>query len=211
MRLVDITTPIGAIGFEDVRALPEGTRAEFERTASIDGSRGSSIAVSGTDVGAAAFRRSPYLRDVRQMDGDDDGTVYRLAWNDDRPELLRSISAMDGTVLSAVAVGDTASLELRFPDDVSASRFYAAHDDRVNPISIRRSSHETGAEVSSGTVLTDKQREALRGALDAGYFEIPRRVHLAELADEFGITDNAMSERLRRGTATLVRNADPDL
>lgn len=209
---IDITTPLGGIGLEDVRALPEGTRAEFERTASIDGHRGPCLTVSGSHVEAAttAFRRSPYLADVTLIDADDERSVYQLSWNGERPALLRSISEADGTILSAVAVNDTASFELRFPSQTAASQFYVAHDDRVNPISIRRSSRTPNPRGSSDTELTPKQREALCRALEAGYFDVPRGIHLAELADEFGITDNAMSERLRRGTATLIRNADCD-
>ena len=208
---VDMTTPLGAIGLDDVQALPDGTRAEFERTASIDGCRGPHLAVSGGDVDAvtAAFRRSPYLRDVTLIAEDEGRSVYQLSWNGGRPELLRSISESGGTVLSAVAAGDRVAFELRFPDQASASRFYAVHDGRENPISIRRSSHTPNVRRSS-IELTAKQREALTRALETGYFEIPRKVGLVELAGEFGITDNAMSERIRRGTATLVRNADRD-
>ena len=208
---IDITTPLGAIGLDDVRALPDGTRAEFERTASIDGRQGPCLAISGGDVDATttAFRRSPYLKDVTLIEEDEERSVYQLSWNGRRPELLRSISKTGGTVLSAVAAGDTVAFELRFPDQASASRFYAAHDGRVNPISIRRSSHTPNPRQSK-TELTAKQQEALTRALETGYFEIPRKIGLVELAGEFGITDNAMSERLRRGIATLVRNAECD-
>lgn len=207
---IDITTPIGAIGLENAQALPTGTRAEFERTASIDGHRGPCLAISGSGVETTttAFRRSPYLKDVTLIDESESRSVYRLSWRDERPALLRSISEGDGTILSAVAVDDTASLELRFPDRLSASRFYAEHDDRVHPVAIRRSSPDSNARRTSDPELTSKQREALCRALDAGYFEIPRRISLIELANEFDITDTAMSERLRRGTAVLVRNVD---
>lgn len=208
--LIAITTPIGAIGLEDAQTLPAETRAEFERTASIDGYGGPFLSITGTEVESAttAFRRSPYLEDVTLVDEDEGESVYRLSWTDERPELLRSISRGDGTILSAVAVDDTASFELRFPDHDSASRFYREHADRVDPVSIRRSSRDSNGRTTSEPSLTPKQREALCLALETGYFEIPREASLIELANELGITDNAMSERLRRGTATLVRNSN---
>lgn len=52
-------------------------------------------------------------------------------------------------------------------------------------------------------VLTDKQREMMQTASDMGYFEVPREVGLAAVADEIGISSQAASERLRRGQHKL--------
>jgi predicted DNA binding protein len=46
--------------------------------------------------------------------------------------------------------------------------------------------------------LTEKQREALDLAYTEGYFERPRRTTQAELADELGISKQAVSRRLTR-------------
>ena len=55
--------------------------------------------------------------------------------------------------------------------------------------------------------LTPAQREILELALDRGYFAIPRETNLMELAEELGISDQAVNERLRRGTAKVVLSA----
>jgi hypothetical protein len=52
--------------------------------------------------------------------------------------------------------------------------------------------------------LTDAQREALVAANDLGYFEIPRRASLADVADELGVAQSSLSERLRRAHSHLV-------
>lgn len=52
--------------------------------------------------------------------------------------------------------------------------------------------------------LTDKQREALLAAYDAGYFGTPRRTSLEELAEALGVSATAVGNRLRGGTARLV-------
>lgn len=54
--------------------------------------------------------------------------------------------------------------------------------------------------------VTPAQREALLVALERGYFDVPKRVGLDEVGAELGISDNAASSRLRRGTAALIRN-----
>jgi len=52
--------------------------------------------------------------------------------------------------------------------------------------------------------LTDQQREALVAAYENGYFQVPRSVSMDDLASEFGISDSALSQRIRRGTAALI-------
>jgi len=58
--------------------------------------------------------------------------------------------------------------------------------------------------------LTDDRREALEAALEEGYFEVPRRIDLVELADQLDISDSALSQRLRRGITTVLADHVPD-
>lgn len=55
--------------------------------------------------------------------------------------------------------------------------------------------------------LTPAQREILGYAVESGYYSLPREVSTQELADEFDISDQAVTERLRRGISTLVLNS----
>lgn len=53
--------------------------------------------------------------------------------------------------------------------------------------------------------LTRRQREVLETALERGYFDVPRQVTLAELAEELEISDQALSALVRRGLANHLR------
>lgn len=55
------------------------------------------------------------------------------------------------------------------------------------------------------TELTEAQREALVTAYEEGYFEVPRRTTLVDLAERMELSDQAISERLRRGQRELIR------
>ena len=55
-----------------------------------------------------------------------------------------------------------------------------------------------------GDGLTDRQREALRIAYERGYFDIPRRASLDDVAAELGISASSVSERLRRAQTQLI-------
>jgi predicted DNA binding protein len=61
-------------------------------------------------------------------------------------------------------------------------------------------SHDTS------TPLTRREETILTTALDRGYFDVPRRVALSDLADDLDMTAAELSERLRQGTATVLRH-----
>lgn len=52
--------------------------------------------------------------------------------------------------------------------------------------------------------VTDKQREALSVAVEAGYYQTPRQASLQELSEELGISKSAVSQRLTAVEAQLV-------
>lgn len=54
--------------------------------------------------------------------------------------------------------------------------------------------------------ITERQREALLVALEDGYFDVPRQTTLSAIAAKLDISDQALSARLRRGQANLLRN-----
>jgi predicted DNA binding protein len=58
--------------------------------------------------------------------------------------------------------------------------------------------------VNSEVGLTAPQREALTLAVESGYYDVPADVTLDSLSELLGITSQALSERLNRGTKTLV-------
>jgi hypothetical protein len=61
-----------------------------------------------------------------------------------------------------------------------------------------------GESEPSGDGLTDRQHEALRIAYELGYFDIPRRASLDDIAAELDISASSVSERLRRAQTQLI-------
>ena len=55
------------------------------------------------------------------------------------------------------------------------------------------------------SVLTPKQREAVHRAKQAGYYDSDTKVPLGELATEMGISKSALSQRLQRAEANVIR------
>jgi predicted DNA binding protein len=63
---------------------------------------------------------------------------------------------------------------------------------------------EEDAPVAARWDVTPAQEAALRAALDAGYFEVPRAVTADEVAADLDISKSAFLERLRRGQGALL-------
>jgi len=58
---------------------------------------------------------------------------------------------------------------------------------------------------SSESLLTDRQRELLAEAVEAGYYDTPRECSLTELADRVGVAKSTASETLHRVEEKIVK------
>lgn len=75
-------------------------------------------------------------------------------------------------------------------------------------MSLHRLYHDqTGNQDDNQYSLSKKQRQTLELAHRKGFFAVPRRTSLAAIAEELEISEQAVSERIRRATATLISNA----
>ena len=92
---------------------------------------------------------------------------------------------------------------MRFPDrdSLGAFRRFCVDNDLGFRLHKLYNGDTSGADE---TRLTTRQREALRLAHEGGYFAVPRGTTVSEIATRLGISDQAVSERLRRGCGRLV-------
>jgi predicted DNA binding protein len=111
-------------------------------------------------------------------------------------------------------VGDTDDDQLRVTLTVDSRDAFLEMMQRLkeSDISVRTEDiiRSTGEDSNTVAVdmgkLTAKQRRTLEMALEAGYYEEPRRADLGDLADRTGVSKSAISQRLRAGEAKLVKN-----
>lgn len=204
---VSITAPLGALGVAR-RSLPAGVAMEFEQLATVLERCTPSIRLSGNGIEPviAAVRDSPFVEDASLVTETAEWSVYQLTWKDTRPPLVQHVSEVDGVFLSAVAEGESWTVGLRFPDQAAATRFYRGNEDFEYPITVQKTRQIGSLERSPDDVLTAEQRDAILRAVEAGYFDVPRRTTLVELADDLGISDSAVSQRLRRGMLNILQS-----
>jgi len=111
----------------------------------------------------------------------------------------------DATVLDAYGWRDRWKLRVMYPDrnELSGvSEFCNSHGLSFDVESVR----EMDGEPAGRYGLTSEQFDALTAAAERGLFEVPRGVTVEELAGEFDVSHQAMSERIRRGTGALVED-----
>ncbi|WP_227380798.1 bacterio-opsin activator domain-containing protein [Haladaptatus halobius] len=136
----------------------------------------------------------------------EDEWLYQMEWIDQIETLVQIIVTEDGTILAAMGDGRDWNLRIIFPDREGLSRTYEYCEKNGLSLDILNIYQlEDGRKGRFG--LTDDQQDTLTLAYDAGYYQVPRNATADDLADELDISHQAVSERLRRGHGSLVKNA----
>lgn len=111
----------------------------------------------------------------------------------------------DGIFISGVRRPTHWEVQMRFPDREA----FRAFQDSVDSVDLSiQSIHDQESEPRAERYgISEPQREILRLASAHGYFDVPRKASLSDLADELDVSSQAASERLRRGLDSLVEHA----
>lgn len=104
-------------------------------------------------------------------------------------QLIISVTVQSETVLRSIVEG-------------LHERGATVHLERIVPLSGDQGGR---AVVLDATSMTDKQREAIQLAVQAGYYDNPRSADLDDLAQEIGVSRSAVSQRLNAVESKLVK------
>ena len=109
----------------------------------------------------------------------------------------------EATLLDADGRHDRWHLRVLYPDREHFAGPYELATENGLTFDIK-SIRELEGEPAGRYGLSDEQYRALVLAFERGYFEVPRKADLSDLAKKLDISHQALSERLRRGTGALV-------
>jgi len=115
------------------------------------------------------------------------------------------LTATNAIILSACSQSTAWDVCMLFPDRQTLSRAYETCLDRGSEIHIMRVREVSEIDHVGGTDITLKQYEALTVAHRLGYYEIPSRTSVEEIAEALDISHQALSERLCRGHRNLIQ------
>lgn len=205
------TVPTEAFALHHVSTRLDGVTWKSEATACTE--RGSMVVwISGreSEILDGALAADPSIASHALLIDDGQRCLYRLAWAPSAGilTLIDVLYDYKGMIRSAAGAAAGWDLQFMFPtrDGLSAvADTCIAHDIQLEITALR----EFDGEQRGHVTLTRPQLEALRAAYEHGYFDVPRRMNLADLADELGISHQALSERLRRGLHGLFSQTLP--
>ncbi len=151
-----------------------------------------------------ALPEDPTVTDYERVDGGEDRRLYRVVVNRDVTTNPGPIDRQTGASrLSIETTADGAVLKLRLPDREALTEYIRLLRESGFSVELLRA-HPADDEHGQQYDLSEKQAEAVQEALAAGYFEVPRETDLGTLAERFDISEQALSERIRRGVSSVL-------
>ncbi|WP_458209330.1 helix-turn-helix domain-containing protein [Haladaptatus sp. NG-SE-30] len=207
--VVELEMPAEEFALKQTLSSVEGVKFEIERV--VAHSRGRVMPFVWVSNGdregiQTALEDDPSIDEIELLADLEDEWLYRMEWVDQIETLVQILIEEEGTVLAASGNKGSWNLRILFAERDSVSRTYEYCEESglsLNILNIYQI--EEGRKGRFG--LTDDQQDVLTAAYDNGYYEIPREKDAGDLADELGITHQAVSERLRRAHENLVKNA----
>lgn len=152
----------------------------------------------------AALRSDPGVATVEYLADCEDSWRYRVTWKDRPRRFIQRLVAADVSIVSMQGRSGEWKLRLLTPDRKGIARAHDIMEDFGCEADCR--SVSTADSGRSGCLgLTAEQREALVTAFEEGYYNVPRDATANDIADELGITHQALSERFRRAYHQLVK------
>ena len=114
-------------------------------------------------------------------------------------------SDLDTYEIQEITVTEDTNIRARVPTREALFAYRDVCREKDIPFRIQRIFEESAA-AGDRYGITERQQEALTVALEEGYFDVPRETTLSAVAAKLDISAQALSARLRRGQANLLRN-----
>jgi len=125
-----------------------------------------------------------------------------------KPFLESLINKHGGQLQESVTEGSTTTAHVELPANVSQRPIFDSLTSQYQDIELvakrQRHSQATPDAREIGDMLTDRQYEILNAAFHGGYYETPRRIKGAELAESFDISGPAVYNHLQAAHRTLL-------
>lgn len=207
--IVDLTIPADEFELGQILQVEAEAKITVETMVPLGGQPLPFIRVhnSTQDRFESTVQSHPSVSKIQLVNSHEGELLYALEWEPSAVSLIQTILDLDGVILMATGTPETWSLELRFRTHGALSEFQAYYIEQGMQVSIKHIYNPTRPDAGPYFGLTPAQRKTLGYAVESGYYSLPREVSTQELADEFDISDQAVTERLRRGISTLVLNS----
>lgn len=161
-----------------------------------------------------AMRADPTVADPTRVAVFENRVIYAISIATDLEIIPDRCAAYGVFVFTITSAKDGWVARIHLPDRDALSAFQSYCCDQG--ISFRMTQlYDSSASDDRTYFLTEQQRDILTMAYYTGYFDIPRGATQDDLANRLGISDSAVSQRIRRAVseliaATIEDNRSPD-
>lgn len=131
--------------------------------------------------------------------------LVRLKWNT-RVQLVFSILLEEGMIMELNLKDGIWRFRILVSDRASVSKTTDLCSEYGIDLEVNRISPLSSAVRRGRNGLSDTQFDTILRAYHEGFYCVPRGTTCQDLAADLGISHQALSERLRRGHATLIEN-----
>lgn len=138
--------------------------------------------------------------------GTDVRALYRIRLTDEASATFNYNDWTDGkaVVVSAERTPSRWTVDAYLPERSVLQQFAAGAESSGVRFDLQEVFESDQLQDTQQFGLSDLQAETLLTALDQGYYAVPRKINLEELAEPFDVSHQAVSERLRRGVNSLI-------
>lgn len=165
--------------------------------------------IEAADFGAveSALAEDPTVAEFTEIIESAERRTYRIRYSDEAILITPAVTELDGLVLESrsESAGWLLEVQLQHHDDL-----YDLHE-RAREAGIHfemlEVHQEDSADEESEFDLTESQVETLVTAYERGYYDEPRRTDLEELGSALGVSQTAVSSRLRRASSRLIEES----
>lgn len=205
---------IGLLYLHETFAAAPSMELEQEEFRIVSGEPRLAVWASGDDFESfeTALAADSTVADYRHLSDLKGKRLYQIVFPKEREaEQLYPVALEENIIPIRSTITDAGiNLTARFPSREAVVIFRDACRERDISFTLQQLYREeeimNDGGLDSPFGVTDAQREALLHALEAGYFDVPRRTKLGAIAEDLGVTTSAVSTRLRRGQRTLLQN-----
>lgn len=146
----------------------------------------------------------PGIHNMRVVDNVNGAAFIRIDWDLAYESVLTAIIETGVNLISAFGKENQWSFEFRAESQQALADFQSYCRNHDIPLELTKLHALSPLESGQEYDLTDAQREALTVAYSLGYYDSPRQATRQDIANELGISPQAVGSRLRRGIRRLL-------
>jgi len=162
------------------------------------------IEAADFDAVEAALEADHTIAEFATMIEKGDRRTYRITYSDEAELVSPAVTEVDGLVLESRSKDEGWVLDLQLQDHEDLYSLHQRAGEMGIGFDILEIHQNERNDTEPGLDLTESQTEALVSAYEQGYYDQPRETDLEELGSELGISQTAVSSRLRRASGRLI-------